>query len=168
MKVCLISDTHGNLHRIRQAINMLAGRTCQAIVHCGDVDTAEALKLLASTGLPIFLSQGNMDRHAGIETAARELGVTFGRQTVELAIGSGRHLVATHGHISGLVEELIAGGQFPYVCHGHSHVFRDETIRGVRVINPGAVHRSGEPGLAVLDTDSGLLERLLLTAGEAR
>ena len=47
------------------------------------------------------------------------------------------------------------GGQFPYVCHGHTHRLRDDRIGDVRVINPGALNHPRNPRhptIAVLDT----------------
>ena len=56
---------------------------------------------------------------------------------------------------------LIASGQFPWVCHGHTHRTRDERIGKVRVINPGALKSPRDPRhptVAVLDTEADMLE----------
>jgi putative phosphoesterase len=162
MRIAILSDTHGNMRRAGRVVELLgqAQPPVQIIVHCGDVGSPQVLQDLAALGKPIYAVGGNMDRGIDLETSARELGVSFCRTTVEVPIEDGQHLVATHGHIGGLLEELIAGGQFPYVCCGHTHQFRDDRIGPVRVINPGAVHRSPEPGIAILDTKADELTRL--------
>ena len=52
------------------------------------------------------------------------------------------------------MDELVAGGQFPYVCHGHTHRAADERQANVRVICPGALRHPKHPtrpSAAVLD-----------------
>ena len=39
-----------------------------------------------------------------------------------------------------LLDDLVGGGEFLYVCHGHTHCSRDERIGNVRVICPGALY----------------------------
>ena len=94
--------------------------------------------------------------------------MTFAEDFITVPIGNRRHLAATHGHLAHVVEELILGGQFPYVCHGHTHRLRDERIGGCRVINPGALRgprgRRG-PTCALLDTDTDELTILDLVDG---
>jgi len=71
-------------------------------------------------------------------------------------------VAATHGHDPRLLGELIADCQFPYVCHGHTHRLRDERVGDVRIINPGALHRAKMHTVAVLDTDTDVLEHVLV------
>ncbi|HEX6384688.1 MAG TPA: metallophosphoesterase family protein [Anaerolineae bacterium] len=49
------------------------------------------------------------------------------------------NIAATHGHLSGKVEELVRSDHYAFVFHGHSHRRRGETIGRTRVINPGAL-----------------------------
>ena len=67
-----------------------------------------------------------------------------------------------------LLAELGAGGQFAYVCHGHTHKRTDERNGRVRVICPGALAHPRKPrraGLAVLDTDADELTFIDLPRG---
>jgi hypothetical protein len=164
MRIGIISDTHGKLHRVQRATEVFAPRQLHAIVHCGDIGSEQVLERLAATGVAVFAVAGNVDHHLDrLTDAAGRLGIHFNPVTVEVQVASGRYLVATHGHRESLLDELIVGGQFPYVCHGHTHRVRSEHRGEVRIINPGALHHPKSPRhptVAVLDTDADTIEHL--------
>lgn len=162
MNIGIVSDTHGNARRLGRAIQQLTDRGVGALVHCGDVGSRECFDLLARATAKAYLVAGNMDRAMGdLSTAARQSGVTFATDFVAVPLAGGEHLAATHGHYAHLLEELVDGGQFAYVAHGHSHRRRDDRVGPVRVINPGSLHhpRGGEdPGCAWLNPRADQLE----------
>jgi putative phosphoesterase len=162
MRIGLISDSHGKTRRLRAALELLAMRGVDAIVHCGDICCLKSLRLLAGTGIPAWLVAGNMDRDLQHQLKAMAQGstVTFWYSTVEVPLDNGEHLVATHGDSEDLLDELIQGQRFPYVCHGHTHRARDLRIGDVRVICPGAISAPRHPRVAtaaILDTASDTL-----------
>ena len=68
-----------------------------------------------------------------------------------------KYLAATHGKDELLLDELIRGEQYRYVCHGHTHRMSDHRINSTRVLNPGALYhpRGGSGRTAMLlDTDT--------------
>jgi hypothetical protein len=153
MRIGIVSDTHGNAVRLQWALDALRDHRPEALVHCGDLGHVRLLELLAASGVPVCLVAGNMDRDLdALAGAASGASITFHPRTVELRIADGQYLVATHGDRQMVLDDLIAGGQFPYVCHGHTHRMRDEQIGACRVINPGALHqpRGGTPPTAAL------------------
>ena len=93
---------------------------------------------------------------------AWRLEINFSWEAIQVPLDGDRFLVATHGHDPNLLGELIADRQFPYVCHGHTHKTRDEVIDGVRVINPGALHRAKVHTLALLNTETDVLEHIIV------
>jgi len=104
-----------------------------------------------------------MDRHLRheLETVSCGTSITFWYSTVEVPLENDEHLIATHGDNEDLLDELIRGQRFPYVCHGHTHSARDERIGDVRVICPGAITHPRHPRIAtvvVLDTVSDTVE----------
>ncbi|KPK83756.1 MAG: hypothetical protein AMJ81_07385 [Phycisphaerae bacterium SM23_33] len=164
MKIGIVSDSHGKADRLRQAVELLVGRGAQAIVHCGDIGSAECVDALAGAGVPAYAVAGNMDRHLDrLQARAQEKGVHFSLDTILVPIGGGSYLAATHGSNALLVRALAAEGRFPYVCHGHTHAIRDERIQRVRIINPGALHHAQRRTAALLDTDADTLEHLELS-----
>ena len=156
MKIGLLSDSHRHTRRLSAAVEALVDLGAEAIVHCGDILSADDVKVLGEAGVPAYLVCGNMDRRPGrLADAAAGCGVTFSRRFVAVLLGDGQYLAALHGDDEDLLDELVAGGQFPYVCHGHTHRASDERHANARVICPGALRHPkhpGRPSAAVLDT----------------
>lgn len=164
MRIGIVSDSHGKVRRLRKALEALGERNVDAVVHCGDLGSADCVELLGQFGAQTYAVTGNMDRRlAPLQDAARRCGVKLASEVIEVPLGGGEYLVAAHGHDERTLGGLIADEQFPYVCCGHSHRFRDERHGKVRVINPGAlVHPRSprHPTAVVLDTETDTLERI--------
>ena len=126
MRIGILSDSHGHDDVLARAIDMLVARGAEAIVHCGDIGTEACLEPLVASPVPAYAVGGNMDRH--LPALAHRLtrgALTFHPRTVEVPLGGGKFLIATHGHDEHLLAELVTGAQFPYVCHGHTHRVAD-------------------------------------------
>jgi len=166
MLIGIVADSHGHHDVLARAIEILTDRGAQAIVHCGDLGTLACVAPLAAAPVPVYAVAGNMDRHlAELASAMARASVTFGRRTTEVPLGDGRFLVATHGHNAHLLDELVAGAQFPYVCHGHTHRAGDHRVGPVHVICPGALHSPrGRRDLtcALLETTADTVELLVV------
>ncbi len=159
MRIGIISDSHGLWELLAAAVSALADGGAEAIVHCGDFAEPESLCLLSRPGIAAYAVAGNTDKHLldDLAVQATRLRITFSTELVTVNVGGGRWLAATHGHDESLLAELVAGRQFAYVCHGHTHSVRDDRHHGVRVINPGALYHSRRPGYptaALLDVDT--------------
>ncbi len=156
MIIGLISDSHGNIRKLASALEMLAKKQVQAIVHCGDICCLESVKLLGSQDIPTWLVAGNMDHPlVELQKLAEASNVVFSYKTVEMPLDEGEYLVATHGNDEKLLHDLIGGRQFPYVCHGHTHRIGNQQLGKTRVICPGALKGPRHPRFAtaaVLDT----------------
>jgi len=168
MKIGIVSDSHGMTRRLAAALGEFSERNVDAIVHCGDLAGVESLELLGQAGPTVYVVAGNMDRNiAALDNAAELGGVEFSGEVVEVGIGDGDILIATHGNDESLLGELIREGKFRYVCHGHTHRRRDERRDGVRIINPGAISHPRDthfPSAAVLDTATDTIEWLRIDA----
>jgi putative phosphoesterase len=159
MKIGILSDSHGQCDRLGRAVEVLVQRGADVVLHCGDIGHDDCVRLLAGSGKPVYAVCGNVDRDVTQMMAlAAECGVDLHWEVIEVPLGNGQYLVATHGHDSRLVEELLAGQQFPYLCLGHSHRRRDERVGLMRVINPGALHRARPYTMALLDTAADRVE----------
>jgi hypothetical protein len=163
MKVGILSDTHGNLRALGAALEIFSAKGMEVIVHCGDVGAAKCIRVVGTCGLPAYVVAGNMDRRVDrlAETAAA-WGVNFSDEVIKVPLAGGAYMAVTHGHDPAILNGLIDGGQFPYVCHGHTHRPGDQRIGNVRVINPGALERAGMRTFAALDTERDILERFTL------
>ncbi len=156
MKIGIVSDSHGNENRLQKALDLLTARDVQAIVHCGDHGSTECVKLLAGCSCPVYAVAGNVDRDLD-ETiqAAEEARIHFDPRAVEIPLGEGGRLAATHGHLEHLLDDFIQSGRFGFVCHGHTHRQRNEKIADCLVICPGSLHKPKAPktpSCALLDT----------------
>jgi putative phosphoesterase len=165
MRIGILSDTHGKTKRLQKALELLTQNDAEAVVHCGDILSAEEVQVLGGFPGLAYLTAGNMDRHAveSIAESAESLGVMFAADFLSVPLRDGRELIATHGHLEELLDDLIRSGQYAYVCHGHTHYRRDERVGPTRVINPGALYhakdRQGE-SVCLLDTDKDTVEFL--------
>lgn len=164
MKIGIVSDSHGKAARLAEALEVLVARGAEAVVHCGDVGSVECMQRLGSAGVPTYAVAGNMDRHVDVlAVAAAECGVNFSAEVVVVPLGKGKRLAAAHGENKNVLDELIDGGQFPYVCHGHTHRASSERVGKTRVINPGALVHSRDPRrptVALLDTETDAVEHI--------
>ena len=140
MRIAVLSDTHDRLpdsvcERIRDA---------DEIWHLGDVCAPKIIAALKKLGPPLRIVRGNCD-------AESEWPLTLDFTLAGLRI----HLE----HIP---------TQRPPACdlflHGHTHIPRDETVRGVRFLNPGCISRpkSAPPSFAWLTIEpAGLMWKVM-------
>lgn len=149
----LISDTHNNDRRTRRALARFEAAGVEAVLHMGDLTSPEMLGLFKD--VPTWIVQGNIDYDPdGIEAACRAAGADVhyaDRHEVKLG---GLGIGMLHGDDADRLDSMIASGAFDLVGHGHTHAFRDAWFGKTRVVNPGAVHRTSEPGVCLYDTDA--------------
>ncbi len=118
MRIAVFSDTHdryppGLPERMRGA---------DEIWHLGDVCAPEVLDAFMQLGPPLVVLQGNCDLEE-----SWPLTLELEREGVKFYL--------THIPPSSVPRGTQA------VLHGHTHVPRDETILGVRWLNPGCITR---------------------------
>jgi uncharacterized protein len=151
MRIAVISDTHGHVPNTRAAVHILDAFDVQAVLHCGDIGSADVVPLLA--GWPTHFVLGNVDGGymAGeIEAAIKDAGQTchgrFG--ALELA---GVKIGLLHGDDDCLLRQTIADEKFDLICHGHTHRQRWEKVGKTQVLNPGALFRANPHSIAVVE-----------------
>ena len=138
MRIAVLSDTHdrfppGLTDRLRGA---------DEIWHLGDVSAPETLAEFEALGSPLQIVLGNCDADPRwpVSLDLERAGVRF-------------HLI----HCPPRRTEA----KWQIVLHGHTHEPRDETIAGIRWLNPGAVTapRGGRPAsFAWLTIAEGILQ----------
>ncbi len=122
MKVAVLSDTHGLL---REPVLKLV-RTCDAVLHAGDLDSPEVMERLKTEKkpqAPFYAVRGNNDR--GWAEALP--------YTLRFSLG-GRRFLMTHRK-KDVPEEL---GDREIVIYGHSHRFACDSVNGRLWLNPGS------------------------------
>jgi len=121
VRVGLVSDTHGLLRP--EALAALVGS--DAIVHAGDIGSADVLEALARIA-PVHAVRGNNDRGAWASALPETL-------TIEIAA---RRIYMLHD--LGTLGFDPRAMNIDVVVSGHSHRPNCETRNGVLFVNPGS------------------------------
>lgn len=130
MRILVFSDSHGNSHRIREAI--LSNPTADTVIHLGDGerDLDELQPILG--GKRLVCVCGNCDYGSML------------RDNETLNIGSVR-ILCTHGHREGVkygTDSLIDKAKrlgARIVLYGHTHEPVTDYDDGLYVMNPGSI-----------------------------
>jgi putative phosphoesterase len=163
MKIGIVSDTHGKLEITRAAIRLLCGRGAELILHCGDIDSSDTVRLFRE--VPSHFVFGNWDRYRTRLTAAmRDIGATAHNGPGRIVLAS-KQIGWLHGHVRGERTRLETSGDLDFLFYGHSH--RAEAHRTGRtfVLNPGGLHRARLKTVALIDVATGEWEHLAVPDG---
>jgi putative phosphoesterase len=160
MHIAIISDTHSRYHTISRVLEMIGERDCGLILHCGDIEDAEAVELFA--GLPVHFVFGNCDHdRSGLRRAMKTAGVTLHEPFGDLEV-DGYKIAWIHGDDAGLFRDLEHSDHFDFLFYGHTHQTAERKTGKTLVFNPGALHRAKVKMFAVLDTITGQLDRVVV------
>lgn len=156
-RVGLLSDSHGRAGRTARAVDALLAEGAETLIHAGDVETDAVLDCLAGHNAHVVWGNCDWDR-ADLERYARNIGIAVDGDAGEISV-DGTRIAFTHGHLPGALRTAMASGA-KYLIHGHTHERRDEVVDGVRIINPGALHRASPFTVAVLTPRTGELKTI--------
>lgn len=147
MKVAVIADTHGKYDHL---IDPLKEIDLSYIIHLGDfVEDGKILSEL--TGIPLIIVKGNNDYLAYTEPEQLFTDI------------DGKAFFICHGHrhnvYRGLNMLMISARQHgsEVVLFGHTHMYHEEIIDNILVLNPGSASypRGGDAAsIAILDLDT--------------
>lgn len=152
MVIGLISDTHGYHELVDEAASTFAEEGVDRIIHTGDVTQMQHINALVELDCPLYLAYGNCDfNKTGFEQAEAHGQLTCVGSGETLTFGD-TAIAFTHGHHDRIMQDLLTD-QPDYLIHGHTHERRDETVKGTRVLNPGAV-KPPNSSIATLELDS--------------
>jgi uncharacterized protein len=158
MKIGVVSDTHGKLEITQTAIRLLCERGSELILHCGDIDTTDTVRLFRE--LPTHFVFGNWDHsRTRMSAAMREIGAVGhdGPGQIEVA---GKRIAWLHGHVRGERPRLESAGAFHFLFYGHSHKAEAHRTGPTLVLNPGALHRARPKTVALVDLATGEWEHV--------
>ncbi len=150
MKIGVLSDSHGNVAAVQQAIRILQSMQVSLIIHCGDIgpDVVPAF-----TGLATHFVCGNVDNLDRMREVIVDPAHTLHEHLGTLEI-EGRRVAFLHGDDVQLLRHTIHSGHWDLVCHGHTHAFSRGFDGRTLVLNTGALARTGRPSLTVVDLAS--------------
>lgn len=160
MKVGVISDSHDNLPNLRFALAALAGQGIRTLFHCGDLISPFVTRELGRFDGAVHAVFGNND-------GDRFLSLRLGSQAAKNVTHYGEFgFVTVEGHKIGFThygeyaKGFAAAGMCDAAFFGHTHVFHEERIYGILVLNPGELlGLMGKPSFCVYDTATRSAER---------
>jgi uncharacterized protein len=155
VKVAVISDTHSRVSSVQNALRIIAERRADVILHCGDIQDGDAVRLFPAHTHFVF---GNCDYDRGdIEQAVADIGGTLHGAWGHLEL-AGKSLAFVHGDDRDLLHQLEHADAFDFLFHGHTHVANEHRTGKTRVINPGALQRVAVRTFLLLDLPGGEVE----------
>jgi len=167
MKLGILSESHGSVFRTKAGMRQLLSHPVETVIHCGDIGSEsvviELQSWLEAKKIPFYAVLGNVDYpddaflHLSKPGEFEILG-RFG--DVKIA---NKRIAIVHGDDTTKLSFAITSGDYDYVFTGHTHQKDDRRYENTRVINPGAVYRSSEPTVAILDLANDALEFLSIS-----
>ena len=152
MRLGVVSDTHGHVESTRAAIRALDEEQVAAVVHCGDIGSAEVVALF--TAWPTHFVFGNVDYdEAELSRAIRSAEQTCHGRFGALELAA-RKIAFLHSDDRDLFEQTVDSGDWDLVCYGHTHVAEQHKAGRTLVLNPGALYRAKPKTLAIVDLAS--------------
>ncbi len=160
MRLGLMSDTHDNVPKIREAIHRLNDLEVDLVLHAGDYISPFTAKPYSDLKAKMIGVYGN---NCAEREKLREVYAAVGKEIVgnfaEVEDGN-RRIALLHGHEDALLRAIITRGGYDVVVHGHDHKAKVEKRGATLVVNPGEVcgYVTGRSSFAVLDTTDLLAE----------
>ncbi len=152
MMIGILSDTHDQVARAVNAVEVLAGEGVESLVHCGDLTGPDVVHACGSAGLVCRYVFGNNDFDlSGLRAAIAATGGVCLERGGEFTL-EGRRIAVTHGDDTRTFRRLLVA-QPDYLLFGHTHITHNERDGPIRQINPGALHRARQWTVAILDLD---------------
>ena len=168
MKIAVISDSHDNRIKFKQAAQLARQHQAQAILHCGDIVAPSTLKEARDTGLPIHAIHGNntgdlvmMNRIAG----KPENQLSYYGQDAEIKLAERKIFLVHYPHYA---RAMALTGDYDLVCYGHDHTYHESQVTNIKgeqtlLVNPGSVAGlDGPASFMLVDLVEMAVEKVLL------
>jgi putative phosphoesterase len=169
MKIAVISDSHDDRDRFRQATLLAKDDGAQSILHCGDIVAPSTLAEAKVSGLPVHAIHGNntgdlvMMSHI---TNRPDGHLNYYGQDAELKIHGKKIFLVHYPHYA---RAMARTGEYDIVCYGHDHRYNEEWLENMignstLLLNPGSVAGlDGPASFMILDLENMTVEKKLLS-----
>jgi hypothetical protein len=142
----VLGDSHGDIWAVRDAVRVFQDHKVHVVLHCGDVGAGVMHEL---RGMISHFVRGNTDSEEGLRQALNSETQTFHGHLGELEM-AGRKIALLHGDDARLLRDLIASQKWDLICYGHTHKAAHAFCGRTLVLNPGALHRTPAPSVAIV------------------
>lgn len=150
MLIGIISDTHDNMDRIKEAISIFNKNGVSLVIHAGDFTSPFSLIPFEELRADFVGIYGNND---GDKLLLRDRSKDrIFRQPYKFTFADKRIVVM---HEPDLAEDLAASGHFDLIVYGHTHLAQIEKLNNTLIVNPGEVGSwlYGKATVASVDLD---------------
>lgn len=136
MKIGIVSDTHDNFEVAEKAAEFFEEKSCQKVVHCGDM-ICPATAEIFDREFDFYFVRGNNDGEWSLKETVKEFGTWMGN-IGELKV-SELEIAVYHGTDEEIADSLTRSGKYDYVFRGHTHRKKVKEVGQTVEINPGGV-----------------------------
>ncbi len=134
MKVVVVGDSHGNIANLKHALGFAKHINARVVIHTGDWDNLEAVKIVLDAGLDIYTVAGNADIDPRVVESLRLNANGFSKDILKIEINRRK---------IGLVHSFKVGGDWYKNCDivfcGHRHSQDERMVDGIKVVRPGSL-----------------------------
>jgi putative phosphoesterase len=160
MRIGVLSDTHDRTASLQAALSVLRDRAVRLVLHCGDIESVETVRLFAGFAAHFVLGNWDGDWIRGVNCGyavrssdGRKRDATRLRQAIQ-AIGGrlhepwgelelhGRQIAWVHGNDRALLREMETSDCYDYLFYGHTHLAEQHRSGRTLVVNPGAMFKA--------------------------
>jgi putative phosphoesterase len=149
MKIGVLSDSHGRVGTVMDALALLRDRGIDTVLHCGDIDDPPTVRLFRGFQAHFVFGNCDTDRDE-LRLTMAEVGATLHEPFGHVQL-DGVEIAFVHGDNSGLLRDLERSDAFDFLFYGHTHVAAEHRTGRTRIINPGALHRARVKTFVVFD-----------------
>lgn len=161
----IMSDTHDNLPKTKEAVARLNDEGVELVLHAGDFIAPFVIGVLKNLNAEMVGVFGNNDgdRDMLLKKCAEHPHLSI-RETFSRIHAGGMTIGLLHGSNLDLLDTLLSSGAFDLVVYGHTHQASVHMQGTTLAVNPGEVcgYLSGTSTIALADTRTGHAEILTL------
>ena len=163
MKIAVLSDSHDNIWKLREALPQL--KEADAVIHCGDICAPFMIRELGQglNGTPVHIVWGNNDGDPFLisKVAQSFTHIELHGQLAELDFNG--FSVAVN-HYPQIAQALARSRMYDLVCFGHDHTPHDSWVGDCLLLNPGELMgMKGKSTFALMDVENRTIERVILS-----
>ncbi len=164
MKILIISDSHDNYDKLREAVSLGNEKGCEVLLHVGDFVSPPGVEYLKDFNGDVHMVWGNCEgEKIGMMKKISESGnITMHGNTMEEEFGGLKFYM---NHYPDISENASLSGKYDICIYGHTHIYRVEKLEnGALLLNPGEIHgyKTGTHTAMIFDTETKEVERVSL------
>lgn len=160
MRIGVVSDTHDRHEAIAEAVRLLLEQRVELILHCGDIESPETVRVFRPIQTHFVFGNWDKDRPK-LAAAIKEIGGVHYDSFGAIELG-GKRLAWVHSHERHQLRQLENADFFDFVFYGHTHVREQHRTGRTVVANPGALFRANPKTCIVLDVSTGEIKPIIV------